>query len=61
MEHALSLWNELGFPSIELKQPWFGEHLGRWAEEDRQDADRALRGEHDVTGKLREAQRQKLW
>ncbi len=60
MEKAQSLWQELGLPALKLKEPWFGYNLGVWSEEDAEDADRALRGEHYKTGELREAQRTRL-
>ncbi len=53
MENAQTIWRELELPPLELKQPWFGYNLGSWSEEDQADAERALRGEHYVTGELR--------
>jgi len=60
MERAQSIWRELGLPELELKQPWFGYNLGSWSEEDQADAERAIRGEHYLTGELRAAQRVRL-
>jgi 4-hydroxy-3-polyprenylbenzoate decarboxylase len=60
MERAQSIWKELGLPELELKSPWFGYNLGSWSEEDEEDAERAMRGEHYLTGKVREGQRVKL-
>ncbi|OGA12962.1 MAG: hypothetical protein A3H32_03690 [Betaproteobacteria bacterium RIFCSPLOWO2_02_FULL_63_19] len=60
MEHARSLWQQLGLPALALKKPWYGYNLGVWDPEDIEDAERALRGEHYKTGELREAQRIQL-
>ena len=60
MEAAQSLWRELGLPALKLKTPWFGYNLGVWGQENIDDAERALRGEHYKTGELREAQRVRL-
>jgi 4-hydroxy-3-polyprenylbenzoate decarboxylase len=57
MEKALSIWQELGLPPLQMKSPWYGYNLGCWTREDEEDAERALRGEHYLTGKIREEQR----
>jgi len=57
MERALSIWRELELPPLQLKSPWTGYNLGWWSREDEEDAERALRGEHYLTGKIRESQR----
>lgn len=57
MENAQSLWQQLGLPALQLKSPWYGYDLGSWSEEDIEDAERALRGEHYRTGELREKHR----
>ena len=59
MERAVSLWEELHLPPLQLKTPWFGYDLGSWSKEDAEDAERALRGEHYVTGELRKKSREK--
>ena len=60
METALATWQELGLPALKVKNPWFGHNFGVWNEEDVEDAERALRGEHYKTGELREKQRVRL-
>lgn len=60
MVHAQDMWKELGLPELELKAPWFGYNLGSWSEEDVQDAERAVRGEHLITGEIRRNQRVSL-
>ena len=57
MEKAQSIWEELGLPELKLKSPWHGINLGSWSQEDIDDAERALRGKHYETGKIREEQR----
>jgi len=48
MERAKEIWEELGFPELKPRMPWFGYSLGAWTPED--EADTALRGDHFVTG-----------
>ncbi len=60
MEQAQGIWKELGLPDLQLKSPWFGYNLGSWSEEDEQDAERAIRGEHYITGEIRQGQRLRL-
>ncbi len=60
MERAQSLWRELGLPFLQLKSPWYGYSLGNWSRQDEEDAERAVRGEHYLTGSLRESQRKKI-
>ncbi len=51
MVRARELWAELGLPPLgEPKSPWFGYSLGAWTEEDMEEADLALKGEHYKTG-----------
>ncbi|MDP6561127.1 MAG: UbiD family decarboxylase, partial [Candidatus Binatia bacterium] len=57
MDKAISIWKELGLPQLQLKTPWYGYSLGHWSEQDVADAERAVRGEHYTTGKLREKER----
>ena len=60
MEHAQAIWRELKLPELQIKKPWFGYNLGSWGEDDVEDAERALRGEHYKTGEMREAGRVRL-
>jgi UbiD family decarboxylase len=53
MEHAIGLWQKLGLPELELKQPWFGNPTTRWSQALQQAADRALQGDYETTGKQR--------
>jgi len=59
MENALEIWQELGLPELKPKRPWHGYELGGWTDENREDAERALRGEHYKTGEERAARRSK--
>ncbi|MEI9476728.1 MAG: UbiD family decarboxylase, partial [Deltaproteobacteria bacterium] len=59
MENALQIWKELGLPELKPKRPWYGYELGEWTEENRIDAERALRGEHYKTGEERTTRRAK--
>jgi hypothetical protein len=53
MEHAIGLWEKLGLPELELKQPWFGKVTTRWPEALQQASDRALQGDYRTTAKQR--------
>jgi len=50
MERAKSLWERLELPRLRPQEPWFGYHLGSWSEEDEEEAQSALRGDHYQTG-----------
>jgi UbiD family decarboxylase len=50
MERARAIWEELGLPPLKPKVPWCGYELGHWTEEEREEAELALRGEHYRTG-----------
>ena len=50
MERARQIWEEEGLPPLTPKAPWFGYSLGYWTEEDVEEADLALKGEHYKTG-----------
>lgn len=59
MEGAKRIWEELGLPALKPKRPWHGYELGGWTEENRVDAERAVRGDHYITGEERASRRQK--
>jgi hypothetical protein len=50
MQRAKEIWEELGFPELKLRMPWYGYSLGAWTPEDEEEAEIALRGDHFVTG-----------
>lgn len=61
MEKAKEIWNEEGLPALgSLREPWYGYSLGRWTEENEQEARLALTGEYYKTGEKLEKQRKKL-
>ena len=47
MEAAKEKWEKLGLPPLQPKMPWYGYSLGYWSDEDRENAEAAVRGEHD--------------
>ncbi len=59
MERAKALWEELGLPALKPRMPWHGYSLGAWTEEDEEEAELALRGEHFVTGEKAKLRRKK--
>lgn len=59
MDGALKLWQEIGLPQLKLKEPWHGYNLGYWTDENEQQAELAVRGEHYQTGELLIQRRQK--
>lgn len=60
MDNAIKIWEELGLPKLELKVPWHGYPLGHWTEENEEEAELALRGEHYQTGEKVAKERVKL-
>jgi 4-hydroxy-3-polyprenylbenzoate decarboxylase len=46
MEAAKEKWEHLGLPPLKPKMPWYGYSLGYWGEEDEENAEWAVRGEH---------------
>ena len=60
MERAKQLWEELGLPELQPESPWFGYSLGQWTEENEQEAELALQGEHYTTGEKLAARRVKV-
>ena len=46
MEKAIELWQAEGLPELQLRDPIWGRIEGYWSEEDKQNALRALKGEH---------------
>lgn len=60
MERALRLWQEGGFPPLNLKKPWYGYPLGRWTEQDERNAELTLKGEHFKLGEESRKRRKKI-
>lgn len=60
MEAALKIWEEEGLPKVSLRTPWYGYSLGLWTEENQEEADMALRGQHYQTGEKIARGREKL-
>jgi len=52
MDEALNLWQRLGLPALELKEPIYGYDLGFWTEENKIEAKRALAGDHYINGEI---------
>ncbi|TMA05762.1 MAG: UbiD family decarboxylase [Deltaproteobacteria bacterium] len=50
MERARKLWERLELPKLRPQDPWYGYNLGAWSEEDEEEAELALKGEHYQTG-----------
>ncbi len=50
MEHAREIWEELGLPALQPRTPWHGYSLGRWPEENADEADLAVQGRYYETG-----------
>jgi UbiD family decarboxylase len=50
MEHAKTIWEELGLPPLKPEAPWFGYSLGEWSEDLEQAAERAVKGDYFKTG-----------
>ncbi len=50
MEHARSLWEELGLPPLTVQSPWHGYTLGEWSDTWEAFARRALAGDWEANG-----------
>jgi len=50
MERARQIWEEECLPPLTPKAPWFGYSLGAWTQENSEEAELALQGEHYQTG-----------
>lgn len=57
MENAKAIWEELKLPPLKPRKPWYGYSLGVWSEQDVEEAELALRGDHFVTGEKAKAGR----
>ena len=60
MERAMEIWNELGFPSLKPKDPWYGINLGLWPEQYERQAELGERGEFDQVAQELMSGRQKI-
>ncbi|MBI2319346.1 MAG: hypothetical protein HYU75_20695, partial [Betaproteobacteria bacterium] len=60
MERARRIWEEEGLPPLAPKVPWFGTSLGYWTQQDEEEAELALKGEHFQTGKKMEQGRKRI-
>jgi UbiD family decarboxylase len=59
MEHARTIWEELGLPALKPEAPWYGYSLGEWPKDLDEAAARAVRGDYFETGKLLEKRKRK--
>lgn len=55
MRKARDRWEQLGLPTLDLREPWFGYELGEWSDRNREDAARASLGRY-LEGARRAAQ-----
>ena len=46
MERARERWAELGFPALNLSDPWYGYPLSDWMEENADEAEKAVTGRY---------------
>ena len=60
MENARKIWEEEGLPELSAKTPWYGYSLGYWTEENKEEAELALKGEHYKTGEKLARERKKI-
>jgi 4-hydroxy-3-polyprenylbenzoate decarboxylase len=50
MEKAKEIWEGLGLPPLRPQAPWYGYSLGQWDEELEKEAERAVQGDHFISG-----------
>jgi 4-hydroxy-3-polyprenylbenzoate decarboxylase len=50
MVRAREIWEEIGLPKLGQTGAWFGYELGDWSDEDREEAELALKGKHYEVG-----------
>jgi hypothetical protein len=60
MERAISVWEKLNLPPLQLNEPWFGYSMGYWSEEEEREADAALAGKYYDTGETFRKSRRKI-
>jgi len=51
VDRAREIWQELGFPPLKPREPWYGFSLGSWPEKYRKQAELAEKGEFDKVAK----------
>lgn len=57
MERARQIWEESGLPKLTPAAPWYGYSLGLWGQENEEEAELALKGDHHITGEKLARQR----
>jgi len=51
MERAREIWNELGFPTLRPREPWYGISLGIWPEAYQHQAELGEKGDFDAVAR----------
>ena len=59
MEAAMTKWQSLSLPPLDLDAPWHGYPLSLWTEENREEAEKAITGRYFETGEKLAGQRRK--
>ena len=57
MERAKEIWEQLQFPKLTPRKPWYGYELGDWSERDREEAQWAVQGDYHKTGERAKKER----
>jgi 4-hydroxy-3-polyprenylbenzoate decarboxylase len=57
MEEALKVWEELGLPQVQARNPWHGYSLGEWTEASAEEARLAVSGRYYETAEKLATQR----
>ena len=60
MERAKAIWEEIGLPQLNPREPWHGVSWGEWPESYRRHAEMAERGEFEKIAAEILQQKQKL-
>jgi 4-hydroxy-3-polyprenylbenzoate decarboxylase len=50
MDRAREIWEQLQYPPLTPRKPWYGYELGDWSDRDREEAQWAVEGKYFLTG-----------
>jgi 4-hydroxy-3-polyprenylbenzoate decarboxylase len=60
MENAKKIWQELGFPELKPREPWYGVNLGVWPQEYQHQAELGEKGEFEKVAEIIKSKRRNV-